>query len=277
MLIKFKEYELYLRENEIAERTIGNYLRALRQLEAFMINIGIDDIELLEKEHLIEFKAHLKTVEWKPGRNYVLSSINQVILRVNIYFNWVQGTKNHDLGLKFYKQQTHAHRESINQNDFERLVRHSQGETKLFILTIANTGLRISEVCGLTVSDLDKPIIEINNKGKERVLDIPPFLKKELKKWCNLVEKQPDDCIFSKSQTHYRNQLKVIAGKSKVKLSKAYPHSIRHYFAKKFIADGGDSTDLQQMLGHSDIATTTIYTKKNKEELASSFRKIKNR
>ncbi|MHC5250410.1 tyrosine-type recombinase/integrase, partial [Enterococcus sp. LJL90] len=82
--------------------------------------------------------------------------------------------------------------------------------------------------------------------------------------------------IFHKSQDFYRKRLKTIAGKAKVKKEKVYPHTVRHFFAKEFIANGGDSTDLQQMLGHESIATTTIYTKLSTNELSEKYREIRN-
>ena len=54
-------------------------------------------------------------------------------------------------------------------------------EMRLFILVIGNTGMRISEVCSFKVEDLNKKIIAIENKGKQRIITIPQFLKKQLK------------------------------------------------------------------------------------------------
>lgn len=273
MLIKIKEYEMHLMENEIAKNTIDNYVNTLTQFNDYLV---ARDIKVIEKEHLIDFKASLRQVEYQPGKKYKVSSINQKIICVNVYFNWENGTKDHPLKLKKFKEQTQNHKESINEKDFKRLRKFADKELDMFMLTIANTGLRISEVCAIKKSDLSKALIEITNKGKDRTIDIPPFLKKQLLAWDYVKELGDDDIIFNKTQQHYRSQLKRIAGIAKVKKEKVYPHSFRHYFAKQFIAGGGDSSDLQQMLGHSSIATTTIYTRKNKEELARTFRTIKN-
>ena len=274
MLIKIKEYEMHLMENEIAGNTIKNYINTLKQFNDYLEAEGV---EVIEKEHLIDYKASLREEEHSPGKKYKISSINQKIICINVYFNWVKGTKDHPLKLKKFKEQTTSHKESINETDFRRLRKYATKEMDMFMMTIANTGLRISEVCALRKSDLSKAIIEITNKGKDRTIDIPPFLKKQLNTWDHVLALNDDDIIFYKTQQYYRSELKGIAGVAKVKLEKVYPHSFRHYFAKQFITNGGDSSDLQQMLGHSSIATTTIYTRKNKEELATIFRKkVKN-
>ena len=263
--IDLEEYKLHCIENELSQNTLKNYLNTLEQLNDF---ISEDKSRNLNKATLIQFKQALRVEPY----NYRLSTCNQKITVINIYLNWLG---QEELSLKLFKEQSQSHRESISEDDFNRLLRYSNEEMKLFILTIANTGLRVSELCQLTKSDLDLSIIEIENKGKVRIIDIPLFLKKKLRKY--MQDKKEDDLIFYKTQQFYRKELKVIAGKSKVKKSKVYPHSFRHYFAKKFIADGGDSVSLMQMLGHGDIKTTTIYTKLSKEELAKTFRSIKNK
>lgn len=268
MFVKLDAYRYYCLENEIAANTIKNYMMTLNQLNDFLDQ---PDISEVTKDDLINFKQHLKEDYYAPGKKYKTNTCNQKITAINIYLNWLERP---ELKLKLFKEQTTNHRESISQDDFERFLRYADKEMKLFVLTIANTGLRISEICALRKRDLYESIIEVENKGKIRIIDIPLFLKKQLRQFVTNLD--DTDFIFSKTQSHYRQQIKDVAGKAKIKLTRAYPHSFRHYFAKKFIADGGDSTALQQMLGHSDIKTTTIYTKMSKEELAKTFRGIKN-
>lgn len=273
MLIKLDEYKMHLQENEIAKNTIKNYMNTLEQFEDYL---KANNIETIEKQHLINYKAMLREEEYAPGRKYKISTLNQKIIAINVYFNWIKGTTEHELKLKTFKEQTKNHKESISENDFRRLRNHAKvldKEIDMFMMLIANTGLRISEACALKKSDLNKGMIEIENKGKSRTIDIPPFFKKQLVAWDHVKKIGEDDCIFSKTQQHYRNRLKAIAGIAKVNKEKVYPHSFRHYFAKQFIINDGDSSDLQQMLGHSSITTTTIYTRKNKEELAKIYRK----
>lgn len=276
MVIRLKEYELYCRENEIAKNTIKNYMNTLNQLNKYLMK---KNVETITKENMIDFKDYLRIYEYRPGSKYNLNTINQKITAINIYFNWYEATYGaggtSELNLKPIRTQDKSHRESINEDDFKRLLRYADGEIELFILTIANTGLRVSEVCNLRRSDLYQSIIQIENKGKIRIIDIPLFLKNQLREFTK--EHEDNERIFNKTQGYYRKELKAVAGKARVKKSKVYPHSIRHFFAKKFISDGGDSTTLQQMLGHSNIATTTVYTKLDREELARQFRETRNR
>lgn len=267
-MIDLKEYRLYLIENEVATNTIKNYLNTLRQLDEYLEKNGLE----LDKESMILYKDHLRSVEWKSRKKYKLSTINQKIVAINIYFNWVD---NKNLTLKLFKTQTKEHRDSPNQKEYRQLIKNATSEEmRLFMLLIANTGLRISETCRITTEDLEQRFQDIENKGKIRTISIPVFVKKQLKKYCD--QRGIEGRIFHKSQSNYRDNLKKIAGRAKVNKDKVYPHAFRHYFAKQFILNGGDSAELQQMLGHENIGTTTIYTYLSKNELAQRFSKIKN-
>lgn len=272
-MLQLKEYEYFLKDNELGKNTIKNYLTTLRQLDDYIVSNDFS----LDKETLIEFKQYLKDFQYKSGKNYKLKTINQKLIIVNVYLKWLEteGYISDRLSVKLLKSQTKEHRESITEADYKRLLKNSTTEEmRLFILVIGNTGMRISEVCSFKVEDLNKKIIVIENKGKQRIITIPQFLKKQLKAY---VKKAGiEETIFYKNQRTYRVNLKKIAGIAKVNKEKVYPHSIRHYFAKSFLMNGGDATVLQQLLGHEQIATTTIYTKLSSNELSDQFSKIKN-
>lgn len=272
-MLQIKEYELYLIDNEISENTRKNYLNTLKQLDRFLIQNNL----ILDKEALIQFKQHLREFNYKPKKQYTLKTLNQKIISINVFLNWLYAERLIDekISIKLLKVQTKEHRDSITESEYKKLLRHSKSEEmKLFILLIGNTGVRISEACLLSADDLNKKTIVIENKGKQRIITIPQFLKKQLKKYARL--NHIDGIIFNKNQRTYRSNLKTIAGYAKVNKDKVYPHSIRHYFAKAFLKNGGDSTVLQQLLGHEQIATTTIYTKLSTNELSEQFSHIKN-
>jgi len=272
-LIEIEEYEMHLIDNEIAENTRKNYLNTLRQLDVFLKSNNL----ILEKSSLIKFKQFLRDYEYKPKKYYTMKTINQKLVSVNVYLNWFkeEGYIKEGLSVKLFKSQAVYHRESINESEYKKLLKNCHDdELKLFMLTIGNTGLRITEACALKASDLGQKIISVENKGKSRGIAIPPFLKKLLKKYVR--ENKIENEIFFKNQRTYRAKLKVLAGKAKVNKDKVYPHAFRHYFAKAFIDNGGDATMLQQLMGHKNILTTTIYTNLDDNELSIQFARIKN-
>ena len=272
-MLQIDLYKVYLEEKELRPRTIKSYINTLKQLEEYLIK---NDILAIDKLVLINYKSYLETL-YKNTK-----TINSKIVGINIYLKWA--IKEEELldfnldkiKLKHMKQQSKAHRDSPNEADYKKLCRYAiNDELRYFIYVIGNTGLRITEVQAITFDDLNETSIKITNKGKSRNIAIPMWLRKELKTFFSY--KDGSDKLFIKSQQCYREELKKTASIAKVKKQRAYPHGIRHYFAKAFIKNGGNLADLQQMLGHENISTTAIYLQLNEEELADLFKKQKNK
>lgn len=263
-MLKIEEFILHLKDEERAENTIKNYQLTLKQLDDYLIK---NDINSLSKEVMISWKLSLKD-------KYSINTRNNKITLINAYFKW---SKQNELKVTQFKIQQETHKEYLTFKEYKRLIQSiDKLEIRLLVYLIANTGLRIGEVVkSLKREDLNSKLIEIEKKGKTRPVAIPQWLKKELKEYFNNLDSK--DYLFPKSRQYYSKLLKKYAGNAKIKLDRVYPHAFRHMFSKKFVDEGGDSTTLQQLLGHSDIKTTTIYTKKNKDELAKEFLKQKNK
>ncbi|WP_270227731.1 tyrosine-type recombinase/integrase [Lactococcus garvieae] len=170
-MIEIEEYEMHLIDNEIAANTRKNYLNTLRQLDAFL---EINDCAL-SKAALIKFKQYLREHEYKPKKRYTMKTINQKITSINVYLNWLEREEfiTDKLSIKLLKAQTMEHRESITKSDYKKLLKNCDDEElELFILTIGNTGVRITEVCSLKVSDLNQKTILVENKRKERAISV---------------------------------------------------------------------------------------------------------
>ena len=116
-MLQLKEYEYFLKDNELGKNTIKNYLTTLRQLDDYIVS---NDFKL-DKETLIEFKQYLKDFQYKSGKNYKLKTINQKLIIVNVYLKWLEteGYISDRLSVKLLKSQTKEHRESITEADYK--------------------------------------------------------------------------------------------------------------------------------------------------------------
>lgn len=135
-------------------------------------------------------------------------------------------------------------------------------------------GLRVSELVGLRTSDLhlDAGFVRVTGKGsKERVVPIGGRAVRRLKEYMAgarekvlLKRRGHADFLFltgrgaPMTRQRFWQTLKFYASMAGVKLS---PHMLRHSFATHMLEGGADLRSLQKMLGHSDIATTQVYTK----------------
>lgn len=176
--------------------------------------------------------------------------------------------------------------EIIEYKDLERLLEAPNGSDlrslrdKAILETLFSTGLRISELCGLNrYFDIDRGEISIRGKGgKLRLVFLSERAKKAIK---NYLDKRTDaeEALFislTKSKT-----LKVIGriiprtvqrivdfySRKAGILEKVHPHTLRHLFATDLLVGGADLRSVQELLGHSNVSTTQIYTHLTNKQL----------
>jgi integrase/recombinase XerD len=138
---------------------------------------------------------------------------------------------------------------------------------------IYGTGLRVSELVGLTVqaASADPRFLTIKGKGgRERLVPMSPRLGGIISNYLKLLRTEgraQSQWLFPShgeqghlTRQHFAIELKGLAAAAGLDPSSLSPHSLRHAFASHLLAGGADLRALQQMLGHADISTTQIYT-----------------
>lgn len=146
------------------------------------------------------------------------------------------------------------------------------------------TGLRVSELVKVKLQDIDfnDDIIRTFGKGsKERIIPIGEYAKEYLKKYIEiyrslLLIKGNSDYVFinnhgsNMTRQGFFKIIKKIAKEKDIK-SEISPHTLRHSFASHLLKYGADLRTIQELLGHSDISTTQIYTHISHEELKKNY------
>ena len=146
------------------------------------------------------------------------------------------------------------------------------------------TGLRVSELVKVKLQDIDfnDDIIRTFGKGsKERIIPIVEYAKEYLKKYIELYRpllliKGNSDYVFinnhgsNMTRQGFFKIIKKIAKEKDIK-SEISPHTLRHSFASHLLKYGADLRTIQELLGHSDISTTQIYTHISHEELKKNY------
>ena len=138
------------------------------------------------------------------------------------------------------------------------------------------TGLRVSELVGLRLSSLsrDGRIVTVRGKGgKERLVPFGDAARQAIGVWLPLRDKMLKEqgkavpWLFPSRATAghvtrdgFAKQLRDLAAAAGIDPARVSPHVLRHAFATHLLANGADLRSVQQMLGHSDISTTQIYT-----------------
>lgn len=147
-------------------------------------------------------------------------------------------------------------------------------------------GLRVTELCDFKTSDIlwDSEMIRVQGKGsKQRFVPIGPIARENLKNYLNheritLADKNPNvpEVFLSKNGRKLTRMmiwvlLKKWTESAEVK-KEVSPHTLRHSFATHLLEGGADLRSVQEMLGHTDITTTQVYTHLDKEHLKEVHR-----
>lgn len=156
---------------------------------------------------------------------------------------------------------------------------------KAMLELMYSSGLRISELINLKVVDvsLDEALVRVFGKGsKERIIPIGDCALSALKTYIyvyrkDLLKKQSSDYLFlsslgsKMSRQAFFKIIKAIALEKNIK-SEISPHTLRHSFATHMLNYGADLRSIQELLGHSDIATTQIYTHISKNKISDDYK-----
>jgi integrase/recombinase XerD len=189
--------------------------------------------------------------------------------------------------------------ETLTQAEVERLLEtvsegleypsaHSRAlklRDQTLVLLLYATGLRVSELVGLTTHsiDLDAGLVRVRGKGdKERVVPFPSSVRDLIERY--LAEARPqfhpeDDSVFLHhrggrlSRQAFWSILKRLADKAGLPGSPS-PHTLRHSFATHLLQGGMNLRSLQILLGHSDLSTTQLYTHLVPDELRKAVQKF---
>ncbi len=256
-----QKYSEYLAEEEKATATAEKYLRDVR---TFAVWAGEKDID---KNTVLEYKEHLTATQAPASVNSVISSLNSFFA----YNGW------HNLRvktLKIQKQIFAATDRELTKAEYERLLSaaNQKGNKKLNLLmqTICATGIRVSELRFITIESLADKCAIINLKGKMRVVIIPDKLCRMLLKYAKKEKIVRGSIFVSKNgnpldRSNIWKLMKALCDSAKVSKEKVFPHNLRHLFARTFYSVQKDIVRLADILGHSSINTTRIYTMENGE------------
>lgn len=143
---------------------------------------------------------------------------------------------------------------------------------KAMLELMYSSGIRVSELVNIKILDisLNNAILKVTGKGnKERIIPLGDYAIEYLEKYINnyrnqLIKKTTDYLFLNSrgeaiSRQSFFKLVKEIALKKHIK-KEISPHTLRHTFATHLLENGADLRSIQDMLGHSDISTTQIYT-----------------
>ncbi len=258
-----KKIETELKISKNSAYTIRNYVAYNAALLEFSKKtpeeLSLDDVKLYIAEHLTE-KSSSSVILFLAAIKYAHSTIFSRDITAGIK----RPKKEKKIPTVLSKEEIKALLSSI-----------TNSKSKLMISLLYACGFRVSELVNLKIRDLD-----FNNKvgharqakgKKDRTFNIPEFLVLVLMQRAEKQKSLNQEYLFTgpKGRLSSRNVQKIVkkAAKKAGIEKEVHPHTLRHSFATHLLENGTDIRMIQELLGHSDLSTTQIYTHISNEEL----------
>ena len=157
----------------------------------------------------------------------------------------------------------------LTQEEYWRLIKAAEEKDNhrlaMLLQTICATGIRVSEVRHITVEAVGIGQANVDCKGKNRVVFLPKVLCRALQRYCRKhgIDSGP---VFKTAggkpldRTNIWRDMKALCNRAGVEPGKVFPHNLRHLFARTYYKLEKDLSRLADLLGHSSVTTTRIYT-----------------
>jgi len=243
--------------------------------------------EWVKKEDVCEedVVAHLSELR---DKGYASSSIYRALMALRVFFRFVKsegGIPSDPTALLDSPKLWQLIPEVLTQDEVVLLLKMPDLETeegmrdRAILETFYATGIRVSELCDLKVHDVGENAVRVKGKGgKERVVPIGEealsAIDRYLATWRNDHGENRPLFVTKKGKQVRREmvweRLKLYARAAGIE-KEISPHTLRHSFATHLLDNGADLRVIQEMLGHSDIATTDRYTHLSKKRLFDAF------
>lgn len=284
---KIDTFMVYLRDvRHASENTQLSYRHDLTRFEQFLSKEAVTDVAQIQNTHLQAYISSLEEAHLKAA------TISRHIASVKAFFHYL--TENNEVladiaeGMtapKIEKQMP----ETLNEKEVERLLMQPSGEKpkdlrdKAMLELMYATGVRVTELITLKVSDvnLQAGYIDCGNGGKERKIPFGQRAAASLFRYLYMGRQSllgNHDCeeMFVNcsgqpmSRQGFWKLLKAYAAKANIQ-KEITPHMLRHSFAVHMVQSGADIKSLQEMMGHSDIATTQLYVQAGRKRIREVY------
>lgn len=246
-----------LTEEERSRATIEKYTRDVHKFFSWL-----PEPKQVTKELTIEYKSHLIG-------HYSSVSINSMLAALNHFFRFQSWNECAVRSVRTQRRVFCSHDKELSKDEYMRLLHTARkaGNWRLhFIMqTICATGIRVSELEYITVEAVRRGRAEVNCKGKTRIILLSRDLCQRLMGYITRLRLTDGPVFVTRSgaavnRSNIWGDMKRLCALAGVAASKVFPHNLRHLFARTFYSLEKDLTRLADILGHSSIETTRIYT-----------------
>ena len=249
-------FKQYLYEEEKSDNTVKKYMRDVRAFCEWLDNRNV------EKTMVLAYKKEL-------CEKYLPASVNSMLSSLNTLFTFLHWDEMKVKTIKIQRRIFSEKEKELTKEEYERLLmaaKEKKNERLYYLMqTIGATGIRISELKYITVASVNAEKATISSKGKIRQVFLPKQLCSMLKEYIKRKRIKTGSIFITKNgkpldRSTVWKMLKDLCEAARVFKGKVFPHNFRHLFARTYYSLQKDIVRLADILGHSNINTTRIYT-----------------
>lgn len=283
---KIEDFESYLLlEKKYSKNTIASYQNDLSKFKEYFIK----EKKSLKSLDNNDLKAYVQSINKSMSAKSVSRNISTLksfykFLMIEKYVNKSPLTNVVNPKVKKELPKVLSEEEVIKLLDFQITDNYGY-RNKAMLELMYSSGLRVSELINLKMTDVDLEleVVRIFGKGsKERIIPLGAYASLALKDYItyyrgSLLKKKNSDYLFLNSRGDKMTRqaffkiLKKIAKEQGIK-TEFSPHTLRHSFATHLLKHGADLRSIQELLGHSDVSSTQIYTHISNEKLKENYK-----
>ena len=251
-----ENFRHHLIEEEKSPATLEKYLRDVKAFWAWLQK------KELSKINVLSYKDYLTC-------NYAPISVNSVLSSLNSFFEFNGWHELKVKMLKIQKQVFAKKSKELTKAEYERLLNaaKSKRNKRLYYLmqTICSSGIRVSELKHITYEALINKQATIRCKGKMRVVLLPKELCRMLLEYSKKQKVTSGPIFVTRTgnpldRSCIWKMMKALCEDAGVEKEKVFPHNLRHLFARTYYSIQKDIVRLADILGHTSVNTTRIYT-----------------
>lgn len=256
-----QEFKEKLQSEEKSLSTISKYLRDVAAFKKWCME------RELTKGLVLAYKQELLL-------RYAPASVNSILSSLNSFFEYIGCHSFRVKLLRIQKQIFTVEEKELSKAEYERLLLAAQRKEnkRLYYLmqTICSTGIRVSELRFITAEAVRAGQAHINCKGKMRLVILPKKLCRMLSSYITERKITSGSVFVTKSgrpldRSNIWSDMKKLCKSANVSREKVFPHNLRHLFARTYYSLQKDIVRLADILGHSSVNTTRIYTMESGE------------
>lgn len=280
------KYQNYLVQiKHASDNTVLSYLRDIRQFASYLSSTGAS-VQSVSKEHVSQY------VSWMQAQGKSSASVARCLASLKGFYNYLIGEGEVESNPVSTITVEHAAKklpQILTGREVDLLLSQPQNNDpkgcrdKAMLELLYATGIRVSELIALDVTDVSIPgeYVRCESKGKVRVIPLYRSAIESLSRYINdirpqLVSDLDEPSLFvnmSGERMTRQGFWKLIKYyQEKAQIDKDItPHTLRHSFAAHLLENGADLRSIQEMLGHSDISSTQVYAKLVKPNLKAIY------